>query len=103
MELSTDVDSDLLFEALDQHHVDYFKTKSDVAAVIIALGGGVGIAAIIKSAASGIRQYFESASKLELARKRSLTVTIADDKIQFTAENAGTAESELLKRIMPRS
>lgn len=96
-QLHTEVES--LRKALNQHNVEYYETKGDLASVLVALGGGVGIAAIIRSVALAIGQYFAGAASLERARNKSLTVTIAGDKIQFTAENAGTAESEILNRI----
>jgi|HubBroStandDraft_2_1064218.scaffolds.fasta_scaffold1373305_1 hypothetical protein len=100
IQLSTEVDSDVLLQSLNREDLEVYVTKSDVATVVIALGGGVGIAAVVRSVASAVERYFVGASNLAGAKKRSLTVTISGDKIEFRADNAGNAESEILRRVL---
>jgi hypothetical protein len=57
------------------------KSISEVQMLVVALGGGVGIAAMIKALGDALKSYFEGASELEKAR----AVIVSAGGISITA------------------
>lgn len=97
--IETESDRDILLACLNEQNVEYFEPKGDVATIIVALGGGIGMAAIMRSVAAAIREYFKGRTKLAQAQTRKLKITISGKTVEVTASNAGRVESQLLSNI----
>jgi hypothetical protein len=112
-------DREALKSSLDLHKIPHFQTKSDVATIVIALGGGVGIAAIVRQIGLAIQHYFEGLAnlakaegerakaesqgltKLAQAERRKLIIKVSGKSkaINVTSTNAGEIESEILSEL----
>jgi len=104
--IEVDTDREGLASCLDLYDVRYFQPKGDVATIVVALGGGVGIAAIVRSVAVAIEHYFRGRAKLaEAEAKRAkaespkLRVKVSRKSIEVTSTNAGEIESEILSEL----
>jgi hypothetical protein len=84
---------------LDQAHVNYLTPKGDVAAVILALGGGAGLAVLVRSLAPVIKAYFDGKVELAKENKRMLTFEINGRRAKITVQNAEKAEEILLREL----
>lgn len=74
-------------KCLDSVNVDYLQPKSsELTAVIVALGGGAGIAAMLNGLAIAVKNYFDGRSK----NMKRLIVSCSGKKIELTADNSDT-------------
>jgi hypothetical protein len=103
LQVESSGDHDLLLECLENENVEYLVPKSEVAEIILALGGGVGVAAIIRSLGPAIKAYFEGKERVIKAQKRVLIFKYKGKKVEITAENAGHAERDLLREFTPHA
>ena len=103
LRVESSADHDFLLECLDNAGVEYLKPKSEVAAIVLAFGGGVGLGTTIRSFAPVIKAYFEGKKGVVAAQKRVLTFKYKGKNVEITAENAGSAERELLREFTPRA
>jgi|SRR5580698_2743746 hypothetical protein len=103
LRVESSTDHDLLLKCLENENVECFKPKSEVAAIVLALGGGVGIGTMIRSLAPAIKAYFDGKKEVAKAQKRVLVFKYKGKNVEITAENAGVAERELLREFTPHS
>lgn len=101
--VETSADHELLLQCLAEQKIEYLKPKSEVAAIILAFGGGVGMGTMIRSLAPVIKAYFEGKKEVAKSQKRTLVFKYKGKNVEITAENAGHAERELLREFAPRS
>ena len=69
------------------------KGISDVSTILVALGGGAGIALIIEQVGTALNSYFLGRAKLETARR--VTFTVGKVKIDVSADNVDAAVEAL--------
>jgi hypothetical protein len=103
LRIESSTDHDLLLECLEKEKVEYLRPKSEVAAIVLALGGGVGLGTMIRSLAPAIKAYFDGRKAVAGVEKRVLVFKYKGRDVEVTAENASRAELELLREFTPHT
>jgi hypothetical protein len=87
----TTADAPALQQALRDRGVEstrlQIKSISDLQVLVVALGGGAGIAVMIQAIGSALMSYFEGRSKLESAK--SVEISVGDITIKATSATIG--------------
>ncbi len=69
--------------------VEIFRARSggDVANLILAVGGGVGIAKIVMALGHALRAYFAGRAELAQAEKDSISIRIGETHVECSSDN----------------
>ncbi|WP_349958055.1 hypothetical protein [Rhizobium sp. ZPR3] len=73
------------------------KGVAELSTLLVAVGGGAGIAAIVKQIAAAIRSYFQGRAELEKARRVKLSV--GNVKIEVASDDVDTAMETLREAL----
>jgi hypothetical protein len=68
----------------------------DPHAIVLALGGGVGIATVVKSIDLAIKSYFAGRAALAHAKKETIRITVRDQSLECTAVDVESVLHRLL-------
>jgi hypothetical protein len=79
------------------------RSAIDPQTIILALGGGVGIAAIVQSIGSAIKSYFEGHARSVQAEKETIKIHTEGLSLECTAANVDAALGRLLEHEKARN
>lgn len=78
------------------------RSISEVQAVLLSLGGGVGAAAVLNSIGQGIKNFYEGLGSARKEKRNYLKLKVGDLELECTTDNVDAVLSKISKYLQDR-